>query len=150
MQTLLNKLGWPNTLGLRKVTYNHGGEFIGPEFQDLIKNEYGIKAKQTTVKNPQANSVLARIHQVLLNMLRTFELEDRNLDKDDPWTGILSAIAFAVRSTYHTTNQAIPGQLVFGRDMVFSISHVADWHYIKRGKQSQICKDNKRENLKKE
>ena len=79
------------------------GNLLVQNSQDLIKNEYGIKTKQTTVKNPQANSVLERIHQVLLNMLRTFELEDRNLDKDDPWTGILSAIAFAVRSTYHTT-----------------------------------------------
>ena len=142
-QTWLARYPWP-----RKVTYDHGGEFIGPEFQDLIKNEYGIKTKQTTVKNPQANSVLERIHQVLLNMLRTFELEDRELDKDDPWTGILSAVAFAVRSTYHTTTQATPGQLVFGRDMVLSISHVADWHYIKKRKQNQIGKDNKRENSK--
>ena len=35
-----------------------GSEFIGPSFQELIKDVYKIKAKPTLLKNPQANSVL--------------------------------------------------------------------------------------------
>ena len=81
-------------------------------------------------------------------MVRTFELEDTYMDEDDPWAGTLAATAFAVRSTCHTTLQATPGQLVFGRDMIFNIKHVADWELIKRRKQERIKYNNKRENKK--
>jgi hypothetical protein len=38
-------------------------------------DSYGIKRKPTTVKNPQANALLERVHQVLGQMLRTSELD---------------------------------------------------------------------------
>jgi hypothetical protein len=57
-------------------------------------------------------------------MICTFNLEENFLDNDDPWSGILSATAFAVQSTYHTTLRAMPGQLVFGRDMILNIQHI--------------------------
>ena len=114
----------------------------------MVKREYGIRAQPTTVRNPQANAILERIHQVIGNMVRTFELEDSYVDEDDPWIGILSAVAFAVRSTYHTTLQATPGQLVFNRDMIFNIQHVADWKLIRDRKQQLINKNNDKENRK--
>ena len=86
----------------------------------MIKNDYGIKGKPITVRNPQANAVVERTHQVIGNIIRTFELETNYLDEDNPWKGILSATAFAVRSTFHTSLQSTPGQLVFGRDMIFN------------------------------
>jgi hypothetical protein len=132
---------WPT-----QVTYDRGSEFIGKDFQKMIKNDYGVKGKPITVRNPQANAIVERVHQVNGNMIRTFELEDNYLDEDDPWKGILSAAAFAVRSTFHTTLQSSPGQLVFGRDMIFNIQHTANWEYIKQRKQHLIHKNNKREN----
>ncbi len=75
-------------------------------------------------------------------------LEDNYLDEKDPWKGILSATAFAVRSTYHTTLQKLPGQLVFGRDMIFNIQHKANWELIRERKQRLIDKNNKQENAK--
>ena len=36
------------------------------------------------------------IHQVIGNIIRTFELETNYMDEDNPWKGILSATAFAV------------------------------------------------------
>ena len=63
----------------------------------------GIKCKPITVHNPQANATVECVHQVIGNMIRTYELEDNYLDENDPWGGILSATAFAVPSTYHTT-----------------------------------------------
>src|SRR5687768_17571813 len=81
-------------------------------------------------------------------MVRTFELETNYLNDDDPWKGILSATAFAVRSTYHTTLRKTPGQLVFGRDMVFNIQHVANWEFIRQNKQKVIENNNKAENVK--
>ena len=112
----------------------------------MIKDDYGVKAKPITVRNPQANAIVERIHQVIGNIIRTFKLEDNYLDEDDPWKGILSATAFAVRSTFHTTLRQTPGPLVFGCDMIFNIKHKANWEYIRQRKQELINKNNKREN----
>ena len=101
-----------------------------------------------SVRNLQANAMVERIHQVIANMIRTFELESNYLDEEDPWKGILSATAFAVRLTYHTTLRKTPGQLVFGRDMIFNIQHIANWEYIRQNKQRLIEKNNKAENSK--
>ena len=113
-----------------------------------MKKEYGIIVKKATAANPQANSILERVHKVLGNMIRTFQLETNYLDEDDPWKGILSATAFAIRSTYHTTLQATPGQLVFGRDLIINCEHIANWEAIKRRKQQIIKKNNLQENKK--
>ena len=100
------------------------------------------------MRNPQANSILERVHQVLGNMIRSCQVGTVELDEDNPWTGILSAVAWAIRSTYHTTLDASPGELVFGRDMIWNISHVANWQYIKERKQQRINENNKNENKK--
>jgi hypothetical protein len=76
-----------------------------------------------------------RVHQVIGNIIQTFVLERNYMDEDDPWKGILSATAFAVRSTFHSSLQSTPGQLVFGRDMIFNIQHIANWECIKQRKQ---------------
>ena len=94
---------------------------MGNEFKKMVENEYGIKTKPITVRNPQANAIIERIHQTLGNIIRSFELQENYLDEDDPWKGVLSAAAFAIRPTYHTTSQKTPGQLVFGRDMIFDV-----------------------------
>ena len=142
-QTWLCRYPWPE-----KCIFDHGSEFIGQEFQELMTEEYKIKPAPAGVRNPQANSILERIHQVVGNMLRTFELEERELDEQRPFAGILSAVAWAIRSTYHTTLEATPGQLVFGRDMILNVQHIADWHYINSQKNKKIKENNKRENAK--
>ena len=142
-QEWFSRYPWPT-----QITFDRGSEFIGHAFQDMISNDYGIKKKPITVRNPQANAIVERIHQVLGNIIRTFELQENYLDEENPWKGILSAAAFAVRSTYHTTLQKTPGQLVFGRDMIFNVKHTANWEYIKARKQTLISKNNKLENAK--
>ncbi len=57
----------------RYIIYDNGSEFK-LHFHSLC-NTYGIKRKPTSVKNPQANALLERIHAVLGNMLRTSELD---------------------------------------------------------------------------
>ena len=125
-QQWLCRYPWPT-----QVPFDRGSEFTGKAFKDMLTNEYGIKRKPITVRNPQANAVLERIHAVIANMVRTFDLEDNYLDEVDPWKGILSATAFAVRSTYHTTLKKTPGQLIFGRHMILNVKHEANWEYIK-------------------
>jgi hypothetical protein len=57
------------------------------------------------------------------------------MDEKDPWGPFLVSAAYAIRSTFHTTLKATPGQLVFGRDMVLLIKFMADWGKIERQRQ---------------
>ena len=81
-------------------------------------------------------------------MLRSFDLDNLNLDPNDPFSDVLARIRWAARSTYHTTLEASPGQLVFGHDMLFDIDFTTDWHKIYNRRQEIINKNNLRENSK--
>jgi hypothetical protein len=59
------------------------------------------------------------------------------MDSDDPWTGTLAAAMFAARATCHTTLQASPMQLVFGRDAILNIKHTSNWEHIRQQKQTR-------------
>jgi hypothetical protein len=128
-----------------QVTFDNGSEFKSV-FKEMCEN-LGIKCRPTTSYNPQGNSVAERIHQVMGNVLRAFELEERELDPDDPWNEFLQACVFGIRSTFHTTLQASLGQLVFGRYMIHDIRFQANWDRIKNNKQKITANSNKRENL---
>jgi hypothetical protein len=107
----------------------------------------GVKCRPTTSYNPQGNSIIERIHQVMSNILRAFELDEREVDPDYALNEFLKACAFGIRSTCHTTLQASPGELVFGRDMIHYISFQANWDRIKNNEQKNIESSNKRENI---
>ena len=77
------------------------------DFADMIENDYGIDIKRITTKNPQVNSIIERAHQILGNVLYTFQLQQTILDEDDPWSGILAATMFVMRSI-HTTLKSTP------------------------------------------
>jgi hypothetical protein len=100
---------------------------MGSEFQHLIEEECNIEAKPSSKRNPQSDAILERIHQTIGDVLRTFEVENQPIDESDPWSGILNALAWAVRSTCNATLQSTSGQLVFGSDMIWDMAHVADW-----------------------
>jgi hypothetical protein len=118
------------------------------EFAYMVENDYHIKRKPITVRNPQANAIIERVHQTIGNILRTYELHNRKTITKGDIEGILSSVMFAVRATYHTTLQATPMQLVFGRDAILNIKFEANWDYIKKRKQDLIDYNIKRENKK--
>lgn len=100
--------------------HDNGGEFTGIEFLEPLQS-YGINSKPTTVKNPQANSIVERSHLVISNQLRTFDLQHESLSTTNfkqMENDLLQATAWAIRSTIHSTLQRTPGQLIFQRDMV--------------------------------
>ena len=68
------------------------------------------------------------------------------VNENEPFTEFLSSAAFAIRSTFHTTLGATPGQLVFGRDMILPIKCRADWEAIRFRRQKEIDRNNKKEN----
>ena len=127
----------------QKIIFDRGTELMA-EFAQMCRNDYGLKQKPITTRNPQANPIIERIHQTLGNIIRSFDLT--NLDETDPWSGILAATMFAVRATYHTTLKASPMQLVFGRDAILNIKHITNWEHIRQQKQKRINENNKREN----
>ena len=129
----------------RRVVLDNGSEFK-KDFLVLLK-DFDVKATLTTVENPQANSPVERIHQVIQSMLAVKDLESQTFDFVDPWGEILSSVAWAIRASYHSTLKATPGELVFGQDMIFNMNKVVDWQLAEKQKQDQIIRDNIRENL---
>jgi transposase InsO family protein len=57
-----------------QVTFVNGSDFKRV-FKEMCDN-LGIKCSPTTSYNPQGNSIIERIHQIMGNILRAFELED--------------------------------------------------------------------------
>ena len=51
-----------------------------------------------------------------------------------------------IRSTHHTVLKASPGAAIFGRDMLFDIPFIADWHKIGEFRQKQTDRNMTREN----
>jgi hypothetical protein len=127
----------------QRITLDRGTEFM-VEFAKMIKNDCGLKLKPITTGNPQANAIIERVHQTIGNIIRAFNVQ--SMDFDDPWTGMLAAVMFAVRATHYTTLQASPMQLAFGRDAILNTKHASNWEHIRQRKQTRINENNKREN----
>jgi hypothetical protein len=114
------------------------------EFAKMVKNDCSLNLEPVTTRNPQANAITERVHQTIGNIIRTFNVQ--SMDSDDPWTGMLAAAMFAVRTMHHTTLQASPMQLAFGRDAILNIKHVSNWEHIRQRKQTRINENNERKN----
>jgi len=128
----------------KNIIYDNGSEFK-LNFEALCKS-YGLKRKPTTVKNPQANAILERIHGVFMDMLRTTNLDMAETTNAEMIDDFLVNAAWALRSTYHTVLKSSPGAAVFGRDMLFDIPYIADWTAIGQRRQISVDKDNARKN----
>ena len=105
--------------------FDNGSDFKH-DLSPLIK-ESDIKPVLTSVKNPQASAPVERLHQVILNMLVTKDLDNKVFEHIDPWGEILAYIAWAIRASYDRTIMATPGQAIFGRDVSFNLASVIDW-----------------------
>jgi hypothetical protein len=103
--------------------------------------QYKIKRRPTTVKNPQANAICKCMHQAVGNSLRVLRqwmppnhLDDAHLLVD---TALANAM-YATRATFHGGLLTTPGALSFSRDMVLNIPFVADLNLIKNHCQQLI------------
>lgn len=140
-QTWFTRYPWPT-----QIIFDRGKEFMG-EFARMVEKDYGVKRKPITTRNPQANSIIERIHQTIGNMIRSFQIGQLEIDENDPFSGVLAATMFATRATYHTTTQATPSQLVFGRDAILNTKFDANWKLIRERKQRAINQNNRKENM---
>ena len=127
------------------IVYDNGSEFK-LHFETLC-DSYGLKRKPTSVKNPQANAILERVHQTIMGMLRTAEIDMANTVSESDIADFLTNAAWAVRSTYHhKVLKASPGATIFGRDMLFDIPFIADWNKIGDYRQRQTDRNTRRKN----
>src|SRR5687768_4577070 len=52
----LSRYPWPT-----QITFDRGNEFIRKDFTKMLVNDYGIRTKPITVRNPQANVIVEKI-----------------------------------------------------------------------------------------
>ena len=138
----LTRHPWPT-----EIVMDRGKEFAA-EVRETLKDECGINREVITTRNPQANAMVERVHQVTHQMIRTHEIKGKSSSPEAGWDGILAAVRRAVTSTVHTTTRATPTQLVFGRDAILNVRFQADWQCTKERKQRLIQQNNQRENAK--
>jgi hypothetical protein len=139
-QIWLMRYPWPE-----EVICDRGTEFRA-DVQDMLADDYGINRNPITTRNPQANAIVERAHKTLHNLIRVQKIRDKRDLEGGSWDGVIAAISFAMRATVHTTTQATPTQLVFGRDHLRNIGFQANWNYIKSRKQHLINENNRKEN----
>ena len=110
-----------------EIGMDNGGEFKA-EFSELCKN-MGLKRKESNSWNPQSNSILKRIHQVLGDGLRAFDLDniDINPEDDDPFDEYITAVAYAICCAYHQSHGHSPVTRTIG---------VWTGHVLTSGKQN--------------
>ena len=106
----------------------------------------GLKEKTRLPWNPQSNSILEIIHQVLADCLTTFELEELviNLEEEDPFEEYLTMALYTIRCDFHKTHGHSPEQLVFDCDKFVPVLISIDWKSIEERKQKKIRKSNER------
>jgi hypothetical protein len=129
------------------VIHDTGTEF-GQEFASIE-----IQEVTTMVQNPRANAKLERVHEVIGDMLRTYDFENQKLDtfgKDcqGPFDGFLFSVAFTCRATYQTSIGTSPASMVFQRDMFFPTQFVANWKSQAQNRKAQLARGVERENSK--
>ena len=88
---------------------------------------FDIKPVLTTIKRPQANAPVERVHQVILNMPVIKYLDKTVFNYIYPWGENLASIAFVLRASYHHTIRATQSQDVFVRYMIFNLASVIYW-----------------------
>ena len=65
------------------------------EFSKMWREDFGIKRRPITTRNPQSNAIIEYIHQTIENIIRTFNV--KKINNDDPGSGIFATTIFEVR-----------------------------------------------------
>ena len=108
--------------------------------------DFNIKPFLATIKNSQENTLVERVHQVILNIISTKDLDNKVFNHIDSWCKTLSYISWVIRTSYKHTILATPVQAVFGRDVLFDLASAVDFRVVTDVKQQQVDIDNFRVN----
>ena len=101
----------------------------------------------TTIKKPPTNAIMERLDDVLWDMLHTKNLHKCTFDIVDPWSELLTSVAYdIICNTHHNILKASPIQLVFSYEILLNVYFIAYWHAIRMRKQQSADKNNNKEN----
>ncbi|KAL7525373.1 hypothetical protein ACHAXR_000980 [Thalassiosira sp. AJA248-18] len=117
---------------------------MGAEFQEMCTS-YDTEAKPTTIKNPQAQGVIERMHLTLGDALRATIFEE---DFEEDLDNVIQACAYSLRTTVPSNLPYSPAQLAFGCDMIFRQRVKIDWELVKQKRRVQAEANNTKENKK--
>ena len=98
-----------------------------------LKNNMRL-SKPGTSGNSMPYIVLGQIYPVLGNLVRNYNINKTYVDKDDPWSGILTTAALGILSTENSLTYYILGQLLFERDIIIPIKNNLDWELPRQRK----------------
>ena len=98
MSRLFNKQWLSRYPRSKYVIYDNGSEFK-LHFQDLCAL-YGLEQKPTSVRNPQANAILERLHADIGDMLRTSNLDNADTCNDEMIESFLVNVAWAAPHSF--------------------------------------------------
>ena len=125
------------------TAHDLGGEFIGPEFQNLL-HDFAISDLPTTSRNPTANGIVERMHLTIGNVLRalTRERNPKTLQAaKDMMDSAIATAMHAVRTNVSESTQNSPGALAFRRDMLHNIPVSVDLPEIQQRRQAKVDAD---------
>ena len=131
-----------------RIIYDQGSEYLNADFEAHL-HFLGIKGIPTGVKNPQANAILERVHDVVKTSIRTegYTYKPQNIAEATTMVDrILASAQYAVRCTVNKTFGVSPGALVFQRDMLLPIPIITNLRLLREKRQVLINKANLIEN----
>jgi hypothetical protein len=100
-RTWFSRYPWPT-----EAICDHRKQVMA-EVITTIRDEHGIIQKPKTTRNPQANAMVERPNQTLGKMRRTQNFHTKaDMDIEDPFAGLSSAVRFAMRATVPTTTKS--------------------------------------------
>ena len=94
---------------------------------ETLCDSYGLKHKPASVRNSQANAILDCVHQTIMAMPHTTELDMVDTFSESDIANFLTNAAWVACSTYHTELRTSPGMAIFGRDMLFDVPYLSNW-----------------------
>jgi hypothetical protein len=90
--------GWHVTRDLNLLSFTMGANSNVSSNECVCKTIMASKPNQlqVTTTNPQANAIIERVHKVVNDMLRSFDLENNheNLEEDNPFNYFLQSTAW--------------------------------------------------------
>jgi RNase H-like domain found in reverse transcriptase/Reverse transcriptase (RNA-dependent DNA polymerase)/Retroviral aspartyl protease len=120
--------------------FDQGSEFKA-EFRMLL-NQYSIRARPITAKNPQSNGIVEHLHQTMANSIRTMLASRRHAENEAEADMLVDTVlqlsAYSARATVHSILKVTPGALAFQRDMILNIPIHADYERLRDLKQAAI------------
>ncbi len=109
-------------------------------------HSYNITPECMTVKNPQAQALVKRIHLTMGEIFWTATLSNPDWTEDVDWQ--IQTAAWAIHTTIPSSGIYYPSQMAFGSDMLFCHRIFVDWEEIKRQQTKQTRVINSKVNKK--